>query len=222
MRTFTPKPADINRAWHVIDAEGQVLGRSPPRSPPCCGASTSRSGRPTSTPATTSSWSTPPSSTSAPASSPTSSTTATRATRAVSRSESLEHLLAPRPRAGRAPRGQGHAPEEPARPQHDPQAADLRRPDHPHAASSPSRSQLDRRSGASSVPKPLIQSTGRRKEAVARVRLRPGTGVSHGQRPRRSSSTSRSSRTASSRSSRCASRRPPTSTTSTPRSTAVA
>jgi small subunit ribosomal protein S9 len=27
------------------------------------------------------------------------------------------------------------------------------------------------------VPKPLIQSTGRRKEAVARVRLRAGTGV---------------------------------------------
>ena len=27
------------------------------------------------------------------------------------------------------------------------------------------------------MPKPLIQSTGRRKEAVARVRLRPGTGV---------------------------------------------
>ena len=27
MRTFTPKPADINRAWHVIDAEGQVLGK---------------------------------------------------------------------------------------------------------------------------------------------------------------------------------------------------
>ena len=26
------------------------------------------------------------------------------------------------------------------------------------------------------MPKPLIQSTGRRKEAVARVRLRPGTG----------------------------------------------
>jgi small subunit ribosomal protein S9 len=26
------------------------------------------------------------------------------------------------------------------------------------------------------VPKPLIQTTGRRKEAVARVRLRPGTG----------------------------------------------
>ena len=27
------------------------------------------------------------------------------------------------------------------------------------------------------MPKPLIQSTGRRKEAVARVRLRPGSGV---------------------------------------------
>ena len=27
------------------------------------------------------------------------------------------------------------------------------------------------------MPKPLIQSTGRRKEAVARVRLRPGTGA---------------------------------------------
>jgi small subunit ribosomal protein S9 len=26
------------------------------------------------------------------------------------------------------------------------------------------------------VPKPLMQSTGRRKEAVARVRIRPGTG----------------------------------------------
>lgn len=27
MRTFSPKPADIQRAWHVIDAEGAVLGR---------------------------------------------------------------------------------------------------------------------------------------------------------------------------------------------------
>ncbi|MFN8026413.1 MAG: 50S ribosomal protein L13 [Acidimicrobiia bacterium] len=27
MRTFTPKPADITRQWHVIDAEGQVLGK---------------------------------------------------------------------------------------------------------------------------------------------------------------------------------------------------
>ena len=27
MRTFTPKPADIERAWHVVDADGAVLGR---------------------------------------------------------------------------------------------------------------------------------------------------------------------------------------------------
>lgn len=27
MRTFSPKPSDIQRAWHVIDAEGIVLGR---------------------------------------------------------------------------------------------------------------------------------------------------------------------------------------------------
>lgn len=27
MRTFTPKPGDIERQWHVIDATDQVLGR---------------------------------------------------------------------------------------------------------------------------------------------------------------------------------------------------
>ncbi len=27
MRTFSPKPSDIQRAWHVVDAEGLVLGR---------------------------------------------------------------------------------------------------------------------------------------------------------------------------------------------------
>jgi large subunit ribosomal protein L13 len=27
VRTFSPKSADIQRAWHVIDAEGAVLGR---------------------------------------------------------------------------------------------------------------------------------------------------------------------------------------------------
>ncbi len=27
MRTYTPKPGDITRAWHVIDAEDIVLGR---------------------------------------------------------------------------------------------------------------------------------------------------------------------------------------------------
>ena len=27
MRTYTPKPGDVQRAWHVIDADGVVLGR---------------------------------------------------------------------------------------------------------------------------------------------------------------------------------------------------
>ena len=27
MPTFTPKPSDIKRAWHVVDADGLVLGR---------------------------------------------------------------------------------------------------------------------------------------------------------------------------------------------------
>jgi large subunit ribosomal protein L13 len=27
LRTFSPKPADIQRAWHVVDADGLVLGR---------------------------------------------------------------------------------------------------------------------------------------------------------------------------------------------------
>jgi large subunit ribosomal protein L13 len=27
VRTYTPKPAEITRAWHVVDADGLVLGR---------------------------------------------------------------------------------------------------------------------------------------------------------------------------------------------------
>jgi large subunit ribosomal protein L13 len=27
VRTFQPKPSDVQRAWHVIDADGAVLGR---------------------------------------------------------------------------------------------------------------------------------------------------------------------------------------------------
>ena len=62
-------------------------------------------------------------------------------------------------------------------------------PTHPHSAQSPTPLTVDARSTGSAccasrhrsheelsapVPKPLIQSTGRRKAAVARVRLRPG------------------------------------------------
>jgi large subunit ribosomal protein L13 len=27
VRTYTPKPADITRSWHIVDADGLVLGR---------------------------------------------------------------------------------------------------------------------------------------------------------------------------------------------------
>ena len=27
MRTYSPKPSEVQRAWHVIDADGMVLGR---------------------------------------------------------------------------------------------------------------------------------------------------------------------------------------------------
>ena len=27
MRTYSPKPSEVQRAWHVVDAEGMVLGR---------------------------------------------------------------------------------------------------------------------------------------------------------------------------------------------------
>jgi len=27
VRTFQPKPSDLDRAWHVVDAEGAILGR---------------------------------------------------------------------------------------------------------------------------------------------------------------------------------------------------
>jgi large subunit ribosomal protein L13 len=27
VRTFSPKPTDVSRAWHVVDADGVVLGR---------------------------------------------------------------------------------------------------------------------------------------------------------------------------------------------------
>ena len=57
-------------------------------------------------------------------------------------------------------------------------------PEHPHAAQQPAAARAartprpaDRDERGPIVTKPLIQTTGRRKQAVARVRLRPGTGA---------------------------------------------
>ena len=69
------------------------------------------------------------------------------------------------------------------------------------------------------MPKPLVQSTGRRKQAIARVRLRTRGGAT-ARSPStagRSRTTSRRRPTAWSSPSRCGSPRPPRSTTSTPR-----
>ena len=53
VRTYSPKPAEVTRAWHVVDADGLVLGRLATEVARSCGASTSPSSPPTSTPATT-------------------------------------------------------------------------------------------------------------------------------------------------------------------------
>ena len=39
--TYSAKPKDIQRAWHLIDVSDKVLGRTPTRSPRCSRASTS-------------------------------------------------------------------------------------------------------------------------------------------------------------------------------------
>ena len=69
---------------------------------------------------------------------------------------------------------------------------------------------------------PLAQTTGRRKEAIARARLRPGTGViSVNGRPFESYFTD-AGPPHGGQSSRCGSPRPPSASTSTPRSTVAA
>ena len=154
-----------------------------PRSPACCGASTSRSSPPTSTPATTSSSSTPTRSCS-----PSGKADAKQVYRHSGypgglKQRDLRRAAGPQARGGRAPLGAGHAPEGPARPPDAEEAqgvrrarASARRPA-AQARSSCPRPRLAERERGPIVTKPLIQTTGRRKEAVARVRLRPGTGT---------------------------------------------
>ena len=53
MPTYSPKASEITRAWHVIDADGLVLGRMCTEAARVLAASTSRPSPRTSTPATT-------------------------------------------------------------------------------------------------------------------------------------------------------------------------
>ena len=126
----------------------------------------------------------------------TSSTTATPATRAVSSTETLEHLMARDPERVVRLAVRGMLPKGPLGRQMLKKLQDLRRPDAPAPRAAAGRHRCRARPCTATakpdalkglhVPKPLIQTTGRRKEAVARVRLRPGTGKIIGQRPRRS------------------------------------
>src|SRR5690606_25639209 len=87
----------------------------------------------------------------------------------------------------RAPHRPGHAPEEPPRSPDAEEAEGLRGADPPprrpepaaarHRRRAPLRLTPSNREGPLAMPSPLVQSTGRRKEAVARVRLRPGNGT---------------------------------------------
>ncbi len=181
LRTFTPKPADINRAWHVIDAEGQVLGKVATE------VATLLRGKHKPI------WA-PHVDTGDHVIVVNAAKLDISARKLADKqyhrhsgypggltTESLEHLIARDPERVVRLAVRGMLPKNRLG------RAMIRKlrvyagPTHPHIAQQPQpaslaskRSQLEE---VVEVPKPLIQSTGRRKEAVARVRLRPGSGV---------------------------------------------
>jgi len=53
VRTYSPKPDDITRAWHIVDADGLVLGRLASEVAALLRGSTSPPSPPMSTAATT-------------------------------------------------------------------------------------------------------------------------------------------------------------------------
>ena len=52
MATYSPKASEIERSWHLVDAEGMVLGRLATEVATLLRASTSPPSPPTSTPGT--------------------------------------------------------------------------------------------------------------------------------------------------------------------------
>ena len=175
MRTFHPRESDIQRAWHVIDAEGIVLGR--------LATEVAHLLRGKHKPI----W--------APNVDAGDHVIVINAGKLdISlrksedklyyrhsgypggiRSENLAHLMERNPERVVRLAVRGMLPKTPARPRPAQAPARLRRPDPPArraAAAAPHPDPVEE----GIVSKPLIQTTGRRKEAVARVRLRPGTG----------------------------------------------
>lgn len=59
MKTYSAKPADVQRDWYVVDANGKTLGRLASEVAYRLRGKHKPEYTPTSTPATTSSWSTP-------------------------------------------------------------------------------------------------------------------------------------------------------------------
>src|SRR5687767_7850087 len=94
--------------------------------------------------------------------------------------EALQRAARHQARGSRAPSREGHAAQGPPRSEDAEEAQGLRR-SHPSAHRAEPAAAGARvgppRLLRSKMPKPLIQSTGRRKEAVARVRIRAGQGV---------------------------------------------
>ena len=190
VRTYQPKPADIQRAWHVVDAEGAVLGRARDRGRARCCAGKHK---PIWAPhldigdhvivINAAKLDVSPAQARRQALLPPLGLPGWSA-RGVARAPAR-----PRPRARRAPRGPGHAPQGSA------SAAQMLTklrvyagPTHPHAAQQPHAERSSPRRGAvepiagARVPKPLIQTTGRRKEAVAARPPAPGHRAGRDQR----------------------------------------
>ena len=183
MRTYSPKASEITRAWHVIDADGLVLGRL------CTEVARLLRGK------------------HKPIFAPhldtgdhvivinarkvvlTSGKAEHKAVYRFSgypgglKQESYAELLARKPAGGRSAFRARDAAQGPARSSDAQEAQGLRRPGAPAqraraccAGPAPGQGSLSARKDRI-VTKPLTQTTGRRKEAVARVRLRPGTGT---------------------------------------------
>ena len=228
MRTYSPKPSELQRVWRVVDADGLVLGRLSTEV-----ASVLRGKH-------------------RPIFAPHLDTgdhvivvnaakivmTAGKSDRSFSyrhsgypgglRTTSYAQELETRPEEVVRRCDQGHAPQGRPRSQDARQAEGLRRAGAPPRRADAHSARPARRPAGlldpkdrSFMAKPLVQSTGRRKRAVARVRLRTGEGaITINARPSRTTSPPR--RTARSRPSRCGSPVWPSATTWTPRSTGVA
>ena len=179
MRTYSPKASELTRTWHVLDADGVVLGR--------LATEVARLLRGKHRP-----YFAPHLDTGDAVIVVNAAKVRMTANKAADklayrhsgypgglRSTTYATLLETRPELVIERAGPRHGPAHAARPRPDEEAVRLRRTRAPPRGAAARRPTTPRRCAGlrSTMPKPLTQTTGRRKEAVARVRLRPGTGV---------------------------------------------